>query len=163
MNIQESRHSTHRWPLGVLLVLGGSAIVSLTLHAQAANMRPGQYEMTSEMAMAGRAMKMPARKEVQCITAEDLKDWSRKLVQNGQGTTCKLVEYKPAGATLTFTRVCTTAAGGQTTYRGNVTFTPPDTYRAVVSMKDDSGRSTNPLMQGSTITTTAKRVGACTN
>jgi hypothetical protein len=123
--------------------------------AQGATTRPGQYETSSEMSMRGRAMKMPVRADGVCVTGEDLKDWSRTVVKAPSGVTCKLTEYKPAGTTLTFVRVCTNSSGMLTTYTGEVTFTPPDTYRSVTTI---SGSGT---LAGSTITTTAKRVGDC--
>jgi hypothetical protein len=138
--------------------LFGVVVASTTALAQTAAMRPGQYETTVEISRAGRAMKMPLRATAVCVTAEDLKDWSRNVVKTSEGTTCKLSDYKPSGATLTFVRECTSASGTQTTYKGTVTFTPPDEYRSVVNVSG-SGEAT-PLA-GSTMTTTAKRVGDC--
>ena len=123
--------------------------------AQSATMRPGRYETTSEMSMRGRAMKMPTRADAVCVTDEDLKDWSRTVVKSPSGVTCKLTEYKPAGPRLTFVRVCKNSSGAETTYTGEVTFSPPETYRSVTTISGPG-----PL-GGSTITTTAKRVGDC--
>jgi hypothetical protein len=113
--------------------------------------------MRSEIVMGGRAMKLPPRTDAACVTADDLKDWSRTIVKS-EGSTCTLTEYKPSGSKLTFVRECTGRNGARTTYRGDVTFTPPDTYRSVTTISGTS--ATNPL-NGSTITTTAKRVGDC--
>ena len=108
--------------------------------------------------MAGRAVKLPARKDVACVTADDLKDWSRNLVKTSDRVTCKLSDYKPSGNHLTFVRQCTTTSGQQTTYEGDVTFTPPDSYHAVMNF---SGGAPGSPTAGSTITINARRVGDC--
>lgn len=142
--------------------LAMAAVVSgIGLAAQSAVMRPGKYEATAEMALGGRAMKMPPQKVTLCITPADLKDWSRNIVKTSEGVTCKLSEYKPDGPVLTFARECTSSSGRRTTYTGEVTFRPPDSYQAVVHVNSAGGDESNALLRNSVITTTARRVGDC--
>jgi len=110
--------------------------------------------------MSGRGMKMPPRKDEVCITAEDLKDWSQNVVKSPEGVTCKLSQYTPSGNHLSFARECTNGKGasGTTTYKGEVTFTPPDVYQSVTSI-DGSGDG-SPF-RGMKINSTARRVGDC--
>jgi hypothetical protein len=128
-----------------------------SLGAQAASMRPGRYEMTAQFAFPGRATNMAPHKDSVCVTEDDLKDWSKNLVKTGGDATCKLTDYTQKGQTLTFVRQCT-ARGKTTSYNGQVTFAPPDSYRAVV--KIGGGNDSGPLA-GSTIAISATRLGAC--
>jgi hypothetical protein len=123
-------------------------------------MRPGQYEMTSHIEMPMQSFRMPPRKDSACVTAEDLKDWSRNLVKAPEGVTCKLTEYKQSGNQLNYLRECTNKTGGHTTFKGTVTFTPPDTYQAVVNM-NGANAGANALTRGTTITINAHRTGDC--
>jgi len=156
--MKHTQNIAHEIRRKVAPILFACAAVSTILAAQAANMRPGQYEITSEMAMAGRGMKTPPRKDVTCVTAEMMRDWSSNLVKTSGGVTCKVAEYKATGNTLAFVRQCATDQGKTTTYKGDVTFAPPDTYDAVIAIAGSDGAS--PL-NGATITMTAKRVGDC--
>ena len=143
------------------LVLGALSGVWL-VSAQGVDMRPGRYEITMQIAMPGQEMQMPPRTESLCVTAEDLKDWSRNLVKTADGTTCKLAEYKPVGTRLTFVRECTSRSGERTTYTGDVTFMPPDSYRSTLKIASAGGEKSDPFARGMTMNGTAKRVGECT-
>ena len=146
--------------LGLAFTLAATVAVSVAVRGQGAMMRPGRYEVTAEIAMSGRATNMPPRKDVVCITAEDLKDWSQNIVKSQEGVTCKLSQYTPRGNHLSFVRECTNGKGssGTTTYNGDVTFTPPDVYQSVTTI-DGSGDA-SPF-RGMKINATAKRVGDC--
>ena len=144
------------------LVFGFVGVVaSLSALAQTPNLRPGRYETTSEISMPGSPAKMPPRKDEACITAEDVKDLSRTLAKNSPMQKCTVSNSKVTGTALVFTKECANADGLKMQYTGDVTFTS-DAYHAVVHMRDSSGRATNPMLKGSTITVTAKRIGDCT-
>jgi Protein of unknown function (DUF3617) len=139
--------------------LAGALAVSFVALAQSPGLKPGKYEIASEISMAGRTM--PPRKDEACYTTDDVKDLSRTLVKDDQKRHCTVSNSKVSGTALSFTKSCTSAEGLTMTYTGDVMFTSAESYRAVVTMKDSSGRATNPMLRGSTITTTAKRIGEC--
>jgi len=158
MNIAIVGRVTRRTASCLVLALLAAAL-SLTLLAQAPNLRPGQYEDTEETSIPGRPGKM-ARKYLRCYTAEDLKDWNNLFKEDDSRRRCKIVDRKATGTTLMLTKQCA-AGDGTLTATIDVTVTSPDSYQAVVNMKQSSGRATNPMLQGSTTTATAKRIGEC--
>jgi uncharacterized protein DUF3617 len=130
------------------LVLGAC---TLTAFAQTVNLRPGKYETTAELDMPG--MKMPPQKEVDCITSEDLKDFSKKLIDPEQAKGCKVSDYKVVGNKLTFNTDCKDD-DVRVTSSMEMTFTP-ESFSGVMKSKDQAGRAM-------TIKTSAKRIGECT-
>lgn len=60
--------------LAVIVVAAPAAYVS----AQTVTIKPGKYETTATMDMPG--TKMPPQKMEECITSQDLKDFSKKLL-----------------------------------------------------------------------------------
>jgi Protein of unknown function (DUF3617) len=123
---------------------------ALPLLAQTISLRPGNYETTMEMEMPG-GMKVPPMKNTQCITAADLKDMSKKLLE-GEGTGCKVSEYKVVENRITFNAVCK-EANATMTMAADMTFTT-DTYTGIVKAKDDKGMSM-------TMKSAGKRIGDC--
>jgi hypothetical protein len=105
-----------------------------------------------EMEMPGGA-KMPPHKDMQCITAEDLKDFSKSFGDPDFAKTCKVSDYKVTGNKLTFNVACN-EDGLRMTGSTEMSFTS-DTFSGLMTMKDDKGRVT-------TMRTRAKRVGECT-
>jgi hypothetical protein len=117
---------------------------------QSLNIKPGKYETTATMEMPG--MKMAPQKNEECITAADLKDFSKKLVDPEMMQGCKISNYKIVGNKLTFDVSCKEddlEMSGTT----EMTF-GPESFTNVVTMKDNKGRVT-------TIKGSAKRVGEC--
>jgi Protein of unknown function (DUF3617) len=143
------------------LVLLGAVSLSLPTLGQAPSLRPGRYEVTSELSLPGRPT-MPPRKDVNCLSAKDLADLSTALVKEKASETCKVTRQQATASGWTFTRVCTAGHGGtEVTYSGEVSITSAESYHAVIHMKGSAGAATNPLFQGSTVTITATRVGEC--
>jgi uncharacterized protein DUF3617 len=161
MNIALVRRATRLAAASLALALLAAASYSLTLLAQTPNLRPGKYEDTEEISIPGRPGKMPPRKYVRCFTAEDLKDWNNLFKEDDNRGSCKIADRKATATTLVLTKECSNAAGVFTATI-DVTVTSPDSYHAVVNMKQSSGRATNPMLQGSTTTATAKWIGECT-
>jgi hypothetical protein len=161
MNIAHAGRGTRRAAAGFVLALLAAATYSLTLLAQTPNLRPGKYEDTEETSIPGRPGKMPPHTYVRCFTAEDLKDWNNLFKDNDSRGACKIVDRKATGTTLALTKECSNAAGVFTAAI-DVTVTSPESYHAVVNMKQSSGRATNPMLQGSTTMATGKRTGDCT-
>ncbi len=135
-----------------LEILAPLAIVALALLAvaQTVNLRPGKYEVTAEMDMPG--MKMAPQKDVQCITAEDLKDLSKALIDPEEAKNCKVSNYKVSGNKVTFNTTCE-EEGVKMASTTELTYTR-ESFTGVMKSKDDAGR----VM---TIRTTAKRIGEC--
>jgi uncharacterized protein DUF3617 len=142
-------------------ILGAAVAFSLTGFAQAVNLRPGQYEMVSQIVMKDRPTKLPPRKDVVCITTEDLRDITTKLVQNNGASGCTLTEKTPTSGGLKFTRECSKTAGVTITQVGDLTFTSLESYHEVVKMSTKGGPPAGPFGD-STITIDGKRIGDCT-
>ena len=119
--------------------------------AQTVNIRPGKYEVSATMDMPG--MKMAPQKDEECITAADLKDFSKKLLDPEMMEGCKVSNYKVVDNKLTFNLSCKEddlEMSGTT----EMTFAS-ESFTNLVTMKDNKGRVT-------TIKGTAKRIGECT-
>jgi hypothetical protein len=67
-------------------------------------MRPGQYEVTTEMSIAGKAK--PALKAEDCIAADVLKDHTKLLMQAAEEQNCKVSDLVKAGDRTTFSFAC---------------------------------------------------------
>jgi len=136
--------------VGALAVL---AIVA-TVFAQGP-IRPGQWDVTMQMQMAGSPIQMPEMKTSRCVTPEDAKDPSRSLPSGPQGrgsqkSDCKMADYKTSGNTATWKMVCTSPQ--PTTINGEMTFTD-DSYTGTMKMDSAQGPMTMKMA--------GKRVGDC--
>lgn len=135
----------------VLAVLVFAATVS---DAAAQNpMRPGRWEVTMQMDMPGMPVQMPAMKNTQCVTQQQI-DSPTHGVPNGPGNNpndCKVSDYKVSGNTVTWNMACpsqSTTGSGELKFNG-------DTYEGLVKM----------MMQQKEMAMkfNGKRVGDCTN
>jgi hypothetical protein len=118
---------------------------------QGVNIKPGKYRVTATMDMPG--MKMPSQTDEECITAADLKDFSKKLIDPEMMEGCKISNYQVAGNKLTFNVHCKEddlEMNGTT----EMTFAA-ESFTNLVTMKDNKGRVT-------TIKGSATRIGECT-
>ena len=119
-------------------------------------MRPGRWDSTMQMQMAGSPIQMPEMKSSRCVTAEDAKDPSRSLPTGPEGrgnqkSDCKITDYKASGGTATWKMVCTSPQ--PTTGTGEMTFSD-DAYTGTLKMETAQGAMTMKLA--------GKRVGDCT-
>ena len=134
--------------LAMFAILSGVAIAQ-------GPMRPGRWESTMQMQMAGSPIQMPEMKNTRCVTPEDAKDPSRSLPsgpegRGGQKSDCKMSDYKVTGNTATWKMVCTSPQAMTST--GEMTFTD-DSYTGTMKMDSPQGPMTMKL--------TGKRVGDC--
>lgn len=118
-------------------------------------MRPGRWESTMQMQMAGSPVQMPEMKNTRCVTPEDAKDPSRSLPsgpegRGGQKPDCKMSDYKASGNTITWKMVCSQPQAMTST--GEMTFTD-DSYTGTMKMDSPQGPMTMKLA--------GKRVGDC--
>jgi hypothetical protein len=79
-------------------------VATSTLVWAQSRMRPGQYELVTEMNIAGTAK--PALKATDCITAEVLKDQTKLLMQAADEQNCKVSDLVKAGDRTTFNFAC---------------------------------------------------------
>jgi Protein of unknown function (DUF3617) len=135
----------------------GTAVVADTPH-----LRPGQYEKTTAMTIAGRGSP-PPRKSLMCVTADDIKDFSKKLSARPQQDHCTVADYKESSGAVSYTQTCTLPDGSRATAKANLTFSSDESFRAVIEMSSSGGQAAAApgVFQGSTITVTARRIGEC--
>ena len=138
-----------------------AATFSLTVLGQAPSLRPGKYEKTSETAMQGRPSKNVPKNDVVCLSDQDVKDIGKTALADDRSASCKDSVHKVAGTTTTFTRTCAAADGNTFVVDVTVTFTSPESYHGVATIKNVSG-GLMKAAEGATTTTTAKRIGDCT-
>lgn len=138
------------------------SVIALALIATAAliaqsPMRPGRWEITTQMQMPNMPVQMPEMKITQCVTPEQAKDPANTLPrgpQPGRGTRkddCKVADYKLSGNKATWTMMCTTP--DKITSTGEMTFAD-DSYAGSMKMVMAQGEMTMKV--------SGKRVGDCT-
>ena len=133
-------------------VIAGAVAAGLPACSQSPTLRPGKYAVTSELEMSG-GMKVPGVQQEQCITADDLKDFSKPMLSK-EMESCKVSDYKADGSKITFNAQCN-QGGVASTISAETTFTA-DAYNSLIKVK-------SPAMGGEmTMKATAKRIGDCT-
>ena len=118
--------------------------------AQQNPMRPGRWEVTGQMEMPGMPVQMPAMKNTQCITQQQIDSPTRGLPQGPDNKDCKVSDYKVSGNTITWTMACPSQ---QMTGSGELKF-DGDTYAGLVKIMAQ-GKEMNMKFNG-------KRIGDCT-
>lgn len=139
------------------LVLAASCPVA-ALAAGATPMRPGLWEITVKMSMAGVPMTLPAHTFKRCVTQKDI-DKSQGVPQphTENGMTCAVKKRERSGNTERYTVLCTGKQGSMTV-NGTTTFDSETAYHAEVHTSGTvAGRSLD-----STEHVQARRVGDCT-
>jgi len=136
----------------VLMLLGVSAAA---LIAQG-GIRPGRWETSVQMEMAGSPVQMPAMKSTRCVTPEQAKDPSSLQADpaGGRGgkSDCKASDQKISGNTVSWKIACSSPQA--MTGSGEMTFAD-DTYAGTMKMNMPQG-AVSMKMEG-------KRLGDCTN
>lgn len=116
--------------------------------------RPGRWDVTMQMQMAGSPIQMPEMKTSRCVTPDEAKDPSQSLPSGPQGrgqkSDCKVSDYKTSGNTATWKMVCTQPE--PMTATGEMTFTD-DSYNGTMKMDSPQGQMTMKM--------SGKRVGDC--
>lgn len=140
------------------------SVIVLALFATAAviaqaRMRPGQWEVSTQMAMPNMpaGFQMPVQTTTQCITPEQAADPAGSAPrQGGRGRSgkddCKTTDQKVTGNTLTYSIACTSP--DKMTATGEMTFTGDDSYTNTMKMVMAQGEMTMKM--------TGKRTGDCT-
>ena len=145
------------------IVCAGVAAVATTFAAEMPRLRPGQYERMTVLSLP-RGVGTQPRKNMQCITAEDIKDFSKRLNDAQPERNCTVSDYKQSAAEVSYTQKCALPDRSSITFVANMTFPSDDTFRAVIKTSSSGGQAAAAglLYQGATITVTAKRIGECT-
>jgi hypothetical protein len=140
-------------------------MVTLTLMAQSPTqspMRPGNWEITTQMQIPDVPVQMPETRITQCVTPEDLKDPAAALpnaLQQGRGRgrgrgnadACKVSDYAVSGSTVTWKLTCT----GDQAMNGTAEMVfAGDSYTGMMKMAMQEGAVAIRL--------TGKRTGDCT-
>jgi hypothetical protein len=130
----------------VLLVLAFAADA-----AAQSPMRPGRWEVTMQMEMAGMPMQMPPMKTTPCITAEQLKDPNGALPSGAANpNACKVSDQKTTSDSVSWKVAC--SGPEPMTGSGEMKFTG-DTYVGVMKMTTAKGEMTMKYA--------GKRLGDC--
>jgi hypothetical protein len=132
-----------------------SCVVGAAALAAQNPMRPGRWEVTTQMQMANVPMKMPETKTTQCVTPEQAKDVAipgSSPMGRGRGAdSCKTVDHKVSGNTVSWKAVCgppqNTSGTGEIVFNG-------DSYAGTMKMTTEQGEMTMKM--------SGKRVGDCT-
>lgn len=132
-----------------LVLIGAAAAIAQS------PVRPGRWEVTMQMEMAGSPVQMPPMKTTQCVTPEDAKDPTRSLPngpagRGNQRSDCKMADYKMSGNTATWKMVCTSPQAMTST--AEMTFTD-DSYNGTMKMDSPQGAMTMKIA--------GKRLGDC--
>lgn len=149
-----------------LVILSVVAMLSVVTAAQV-TLRPGQYEYTIDMKLAGApkeagqavldAAGLKGQKKLECITPDEARQAKEDAVsfftkEMGEDQNCKVSDAKVSGNTLTFSTTCV-EDGEKTTIHSATTFAA-DSFTSIGTMKDGDG-------QTSTMSISARRVGDC--
>jgi hypothetical protein len=137
------------------VVLALLAVGTAALIAQG-GMRPGRWETTMTMEMAGSPVQMPPMKQTRCVTPAEAKDPSTLQAgpPGGRGgkSDCKVSDQKMSGNTISWKIACTSPDA--MTGTGEMTFAD-DSYTGTMKMNMAQGAMAMK-MEG-------KRLGDCTN
>ena len=121
--------------------------------AQSSLMRPGRWEVTMQMEMPNMPVAMPAMKNTQCVTQQEIDSPNKGLPSgpNKNPIECKTSDYKVSGNTVTWTMTCT----GQppTTPSGELRFSG-DAYDGLIKMMVEQQQMSMKI--------SGKRLGDCT-
>jgi hypothetical protein len=138
----------------LIVVLGILAVGAISLVAQS-GIRPGRWETSVQMEMAGSPVQMPPMKSTRCVTPDEAKDPS--LLQSGPPggrggkSDCKASDQKTSGNTVSWKMTCTSPP---MTGTGEMTFSD-NSYTGTMKMNSAQGAMSMKLE--------GKRLGDCTN
>ena len=140
------------------------SVIALAMLATAAaitqaRMRPGQWEVSMQMAMPNMpaGIQMPVTTTTACVTPDQANDPASAVPrQGGRGRggkdDCKMTDQKVTGNTITYSMTCTSP--DKMTATGEMTFTGDDSYTNTMKMVMAQGEMTMKM--------TGKRTGDCT-
>jgi hypothetical protein len=131
-----------------------AALVSLPAFAAEHKIRPGQYELKTEMKMEGIDRSIPPTTITHCYTEQDVKDY-KTMAQEGQGRNreCEISDLKESAGHVSYAMNCKSGAKG----RAEMTF-GGDGYEMTMNLETPGGPNGPMKMK---MHTTARRTGDC--
>ena len=137
------------------LTLAASALllaVPSPSRAEQHTMRPGQYEMKTEVKMEGIDQAMPPSTTTRCYTEADIKD-TKKMTEGGPNRDCSTSDVKTTSTGMSWTMSCEngTKGSGVMTYQA-------DGFEIAMDMQMPGGPGGTMKMKTKT---TAHRTGDC--
>jgi Protein of unknown function (DUF3617) len=136
----------------ITLFVAGAALM-LPVIANAGPMKPGKWQITMEMKMAGVDMKMPAMTVERCVTPEEAE---KPQPPKGKNDSCKVEDYKLDGSTVTWKVKCDKP---EMSGEGKITYSAESWDGAMqMTMKDPRSGESMEMSQKMI----GKRVGDCT-
>jgi hypothetical protein len=131
-----------------------AALFSLPLLAAGRRLRPGQYELTTEMKMEGIDRQLPPTTSTHCYSEEDVKDY-RKMAQEGQGRNrdCEISDLRESAGHVSYSMNCKSGSKGT----AEMSF-GDDGYELTMNLETPGGPHGPMKMK---MHTTAKRTGDC--
>jgi hypothetical protein len=120
--------------------------------AEKGAMRPGQYEMKTEVKMEGVDRAMPPTTSTRCYTEADIKD-NKRMAEGGANRDCTTSDVKTTAAGMSWTMSCKngTKGSGVMTYHA-------DGFEIAMDMQMPGGPGATMRMKSKT---TAHRMGDC--
>jgi hypothetical protein len=101
--------------------------ISISFAGSGPNMQEGEWEITTQVEMAGMPMNMPPVTHRQCLTQDDF------IPQDSQpGNECKISNVKVSGDTVTWVMQCS-GQGGETKGTGEITYSGTS-FKGVIKM-----------------------------
>ena len=140
---------------GILSLSGAALILAASaLCAEERTLRPGEYEMTTQMQMEGMNREIPPRTFRHCFSADDVKDWRRIAQENQQkNNDCQIQDMKTSGHHTSWSMTCKSGAKGAAEVEHSA-----ESYDMKMNMEMPGGPNGPMKMK---MHTTAKRVGDC--
>ena len=136
----------------VALAALACTVIAHDAAAQQNPMRPGRWEVIAQMDMPGMPVQMPAMKNTQCVTQQQIDSPNRALPSGPSNAPndCKVSDYKVSGNTVTWNMACPSQ---QMTGSGELKFNG-DTYEGLVKIMAQQKEMAMKF--------NGKRVGDCT-
>ncbi len=99
---------------GMLLMIAVASTLGIgALRADEVTMRPGEYEMTTEMQMSEGRQQIAPSTFRHCFSADDVKDWNRIVRENPhKSSNCQIQDMKMTGSHASWTMTCSSGAKG---------------------------------------------------
>ena len=131
-----------------------AALVSLPAFAAEHKIRPGQYELKTEMKMEGIDRQIPPATITHCYSDQDVQDY-KKMAQEGQGRNkdCEISDLKESAGHVSYAMSCKAGAKGT----AEMTFAR-DGYEVTMNLETGGGPPGPMKMK---MHTTARRIGDC--
>jgi hypothetical protein len=132
--------------------IAATALLAFNAHAQAPNMKEGQWEITTKMDMPGAPAKPMTMQR--CVTKKDVQDAATMPPGGnnaGADKSCKMTDYKLQGNVATWNMACEMVKGkGTVTYSGTA-------YSGSQTMTMSHGGQTQDM----TVHFSGKHLGEC--